>query len=99
MRLKISDTQTVGHSHYIKLDANGNLRLKDLIEFVANKIIDYAIPKKEIDLARGSSSIRKAPCPSSCDEEKTLITSFIPSFLPPLEFGRPDLVSGKIAFM
>lgn len=47
----ISDTQAKGYCHCLKIDANGNLRLKDLVDFIDDRILEYAIPKKEIDEA------------------------------------------------
>jgi hypothetical protein len=47
----ISGTQAKGYCHCLKIDANGNLRLKDLVDFIDTKIVEYAIPKKEIDEA------------------------------------------------
>lgn len=47
----ISGTQAKGCCHCLKIDANGNLRLKDLVDFIDTKIVEYAIPKKEIDEA------------------------------------------------
>lgn len=48
----ISETQAKGYCYCLKVDANGNLRLKDLIDFIDTKIVEYAIPKKEIDEAK-----------------------------------------------
>lgn len=48
----ISETQAKGYCYCLKIDANGNLRLKDLIDFIDDKIVEYAIPKKEIDDAK-----------------------------------------------
>lgn len=48
----VSDTQAKAYCYCLKIDANGNLRLKDLIDFIDTKIIEYAIPKKEIDEAK-----------------------------------------------
>lgn len=50
--IDISNTQAKGYCHCLKADANGNLRLHDLIEFIDAKIVDYAIPKKERDEAK-----------------------------------------------
>ena len=50
--VKIEDTETIGYCHCLKVDANGNLRLPDLIEFIDEKIVEYAIPLKEIDEAK-----------------------------------------------
>ncbi|TWP24024.1 DUF1837 domain-containing protein [Apibacter muscae] len=45
--LKIDSTETSAHFYFIKLDANGNPRKKDLLQFIATKIVDYSIPKKQ----------------------------------------------------
>lgn len=50
--IKITDTETIGYCHCLKVDGNGNSRLMDLIEFIDEKIVEYAIPKKEIDEAQ-----------------------------------------------
>lgn len=49
--VNIANTNAKGYCHCVKSDANGNLRVKDLVDFIDEKIIDYAIPKKEIDEA------------------------------------------------
>lgn len=49
--IDIKNTKSKGYCYCLKVDANGNLRLKDLIEYIDTKIVDYAIPKKEIDEA------------------------------------------------
>lgn len=50
--VKVEKTESVAYCHCLKVDANGNLRLKDLVEFIDKKIVEYAIPKQEIDDAR-----------------------------------------------
>lgn len=46
------ETATTAHFYFIKLDANGNPRKKDLLQYVAMKIVDYSIPKKEQEEAK-----------------------------------------------
>lgn len=36
----------------LKVDANGNTRINDLLEYIDTKLVEYALPKKEIDDAR-----------------------------------------------
>jgi hypothetical protein len=77
----ISGTQAKAYCHCLKIDANGNLRLKDLVDFIDTKILEYAIPKKEIDEANqyfnetGSASkviaLRKKANSLFTDLEKT----------------------------
>ncbi|MDY0904248.1 DUF1837 domain-containing protein [Pedobacter sp. CFBP9032] len=50
--INLIDTSTICHCYCLKVDANNNLRLNDLIDFIDEKILEYAIPKKEIDEAR-----------------------------------------------
>jgi hypothetical protein len=50
--INLTDTSTICHCYCLKVDANNNLRLNDLIDFIDEKILEYAIPKKEIDEAR-----------------------------------------------
>lgn len=49
--VSIEDTNTKAYCHMLKIDANGNLRLNDLIDYIYTRLVDYAIPKKEIDEA------------------------------------------------
>ena len=50
--LKFGSTNTSAHFYFIKLDGNGNPRRSDLLKYVAMKIVDYSIPKKEQIIAR-----------------------------------------------
>jgi hypothetical protein len=50
--VNLTDTSTICHCYCLKVDANNNLRLNDLIDFIDEKILEYAIPNKEIDEAR-----------------------------------------------
>lgn len=50
--IDIPETNSKGYCYCLKVDANGNLRLQDLIDHIDTRIVDYAIPKKEIDEAR-----------------------------------------------
>ncbi|MDQ1150507.1 HamA C-terminal domain-containing protein [Sphingobacterium zeae] len=50
--VSLLDTSTTCHCYCLKVDANNNLRVNDLVDFIDEKILDYAIPKKEIDDAK-----------------------------------------------
>ena len=50
--IDIPDTNSKGYCYCLKVDANGTLRLKDLRDYLDTRIVDYAIPKKEIDEAK-----------------------------------------------
>lgn len=60
--LDIDGTKAKAYCYGLKLDAQGNPRVNDLIDFVTTKLIDYSIPKKLQDEAKehfiktGSSS-------------------------------------------
>ncbi|MDD4202363.1 MAG: DUF1837 domain-containing protein [Candidatus Omnitrophica bacterium] len=45
--VEIQDTKSRGYCYCLKREANGNLRLEDLIDYIDEKLVDYAIPKKE----------------------------------------------------
>lgn len=49
---QIDKTKAIGHCYCVKLDGNGNVRWKDLVDFLAEQIVDYAIPRKELVEAR-----------------------------------------------
>lgn len=102
--LEISDSKAKGHCYCVKLDGQGNPRTNDLIEFVTNKIVDYALPKQEIDQARelfintGSTSkiieLKKKAVELFTDLEKTgeggeiLLYALTQEFL-----GYPQIIS------
>ena len=50
--VKLEETSTTCHCYCIKVDGNNNLRLPDLVDYIDEKILEYAIPKKEIDDAK-----------------------------------------------
>lgn len=50
--VSLTNTQTVSHCYCLKVDSNNNLRLNELINYIDEKILEYAIPKKEIDDAK-----------------------------------------------
>lgn len=50
--VNVPGTSTQAYCYCLKIDANGNLRLKDLIEFIDTKIVEYSIPKRDIDEAK-----------------------------------------------
>lgn len=50
--LDIPDTKAKGYCYCVHLDGNGKPRVQDLIEFAADRILEYAIPKKELEKAK-----------------------------------------------
>lgn len=50
--IRVPNTLAKGYCHCVKLDANGNTRVNDLTDFIVERMVDYAIPKKEIDKAK-----------------------------------------------
>ena len=50
--IDIPETNSQAYCYCLKVDANGRLRLQDLIDYIDTRIVDYAIPKKKIDEAK-----------------------------------------------
>lgn len=48
----IEDTSTKVYCHMLKIDANGNTRIDDLLDYIDTKLVEYALPKRELDDAR-----------------------------------------------
>ena len=44
----VANTKAVAHCYCVKLDGNGNVRWKELVDFMAEQIVEYSIPRKEI---------------------------------------------------
>lgn len=49
--VEIRDTKAKGYCYCLKIDANGNLRLQDLIDYIDLKLVEFAMPKEELDKA------------------------------------------------
>ncbi|MCS4298923.1 MULTISPECIES: DUF1837 domain-containing protein [Acinetobacter] len=47
--LSIDGTNAICHFHCVNLDGNGQIRIDGLVEHLSNCLIDYAIPRKEMD--------------------------------------------------
>lgn len=47
--LLIDGTNAICHFHCVNLDGNGQIRIDGLVEHLSNCLIDYAIPRKEMD--------------------------------------------------
>lgn len=54
INLDVENTKTVAHCYRLTVDGNGLLRYKPLAEFLAQRIVDYAIPRSRIETARKS---------------------------------------------
>lgn len=52
INLKVENTKAISHCYIVNLDANGRPRVDDLAQFVALQMIDYSIPRKEIETAK-----------------------------------------------
>jgi hypothetical protein len=52
--IEVEDTKTIVRCYRLPIDANGKVRFKPLAEFLRDRIIDYAIPRKRIDIAKNS---------------------------------------------
>jgi hypothetical protein len=102
--IDIRGTKSKGYCYCLKVDANGEIRLKDLIEFIDTKLVDYAIPKKDIDEAKtylnetGSTSkilaLKKRALTLFTDLEKTGEGGEILLYILILEYLKiPQLIS------
>ena len=47
----IENTESKMYCYCLKIDGNGNVRMNDLVDYIDEKIVEYAIPKKELDEA------------------------------------------------
>jgi hypothetical protein len=47
-KVEVKSTKALTYCHALLLDGNGRPRVKDLAEFVAARVLDYAIPRSEI---------------------------------------------------
>lgn len=47
----VGETRTFLHCYCLPLDANGRVRFKPLAEFLRDRIVDYAIPRRAIEEA------------------------------------------------
>jgi len=54
VNLEVGDTKTRVHCYRLPIDANGRVRFKPLAEFLRERIVDYAIPRKRIEDAKQS---------------------------------------------
>lgn len=48
----VDGTNVTAHCHCLTLDGNGRPRIEDLVEAVAEHVLDYAIPRSEYRAAR-----------------------------------------------
>lgn len=49
--IQVGATKTKLHCYFLPVDANGRIRMKPLAEFLRDRIVDYAIPRKTIQAA------------------------------------------------
>jgi hypothetical protein len=54
--IDVDDTKTRVHCYRLPIDANGRVRFKPLAEFLIDRTVDYAIPRKRIEEARKFSN-------------------------------------------
>src|SRR4051812_21086395 len=52
LHAKIENTNVVFHLHCLRLDGNGRPRVRDLVRAVCEHILDFAIPRSEINAAK-----------------------------------------------
>src|ERR1035437_7457867 len=52
VHFKIEKTKVVFHLHCLRLDGNGHPRVRDLVRAICENILDFAIPRSDINAAR-----------------------------------------------
>jgi hypothetical protein len=74
--VSISDTRTQAHCYFVTLDGNKRPRVNDFARFIKNRIIDFAIPRAEIKIARDKFNINgsAAPIVALTEKAKNLFT-------------------------
>ncbi len=75
-RVAISGTQTQAHCYFVALDGNHRPRVNDFARFVAERIVDFAIPRSEIKRAlnEAQSTGSTAPITRLNNRAKNLFT-------------------------
>gem|GEM_PF-279453 len=53
--LSVTGTKALAHCYFLNLDGNGRPRTGDLANFIAMNILDYSIPRSEINEARAKN--------------------------------------------
>jgi hypothetical protein len=51
---EVDGTKTESHFHFIQLDGNKRPRVSDLVDYIVNLIVDYSIPRSEIEKLKKS---------------------------------------------
>lgn len=57
----VDGTKVTAHCHCLKLDGNGRPRVQELVQFVADLVLEYAIPRKEIRDAEKDLATTRSP--------------------------------------
>lgn len=52
VHVKIENTRVTLHLHCLRLDGNGHPRVRDLVRAICENILDFAIPRSDINAAR-----------------------------------------------
>lgn len=52
LNITIDDTKAIANFHFLSVTQNGQVRFKDFAQFLATKVIDFAIPRSEIEEAK-----------------------------------------------
>lgn len=54
INILVEDSKTIVHCYRLPIDGNGRVRFKPLAEYLRDRILDYAIPRKRISEAKDS---------------------------------------------
>jgi len=61
--IEIAGTQTRVHAYFLPVDANGRFRIERLAEFLCERVIDYAIPRRQIAEAQALATATGSTAP------------------------------------
>ena len=76
-KIPIADTKTQAHCHFIALDGNKRPRVHDFARFIGHRIVDFAIPRSEVQRAlnEARTSGSTAPIVELNKKAKSLFTT------------------------
>ena len=75
--IQVDNTKTTVHCYSLTLDGNGRVRYKPLAEFLRDRIVDYAIPRRKFEDAQREQIETKSAAPMARlhEEAKRLFAS------------------------
>src|SRR5689334_20932109 len=58
--IAVPNTRTALHCYFLKLDGHGRPRVNDLARFLSYRILDYVIPRSEIESVFGADATQRS---------------------------------------